>query len=434
LTADEPRDQVVRPARRVHGVVRVPGDKSISHRALILGALASGETRVAGLAPGLDVQSTARCLLALGAAIEPRRDGVVRVRGGGFGALRSPGKPLDCGNSGTTARLLAGVLAACDLEAELTGDDSLRRRPMRRVAEPLRRMGAEVAGETLPLRVRGTARPRALRHELEVASAQVKSAILLAGLRADGATVVREPARSRDHTERMLRLFGADVLEDDRAVTLAGPIELEAADIDVPGDLSSAAFFACAAAALPGSRLVLRDVGVNPLRTGILDVLREMGVTVRAVEERDLGFEPCADLVVAAPEKLAPARVAGPLVPRLIDELVVLAVLATRAHGVSEFRDAAELRVKESDRIAVVAEGLAAMGAAVEGLPDGLRIEGPCALRGAAIDPRGDHRIAMAFAVAGLFAAGETRIADPGCAAVSYPDFFRDLESVAERT
>jgi 3-phosphoshikimate 1-carboxyvinyltransferase len=330
-------------------------------------------------------------------------------------------------------RLLSGMIAACDLEATLTGDESLRRRPMKRVAEPLRRMGAVLDGDTAPLRIRGTPHPRALRHDLAIASAQVKSAILFAALRADGETVVHEPARSRDHSERMLRLFGADVLEDGLSVSISGPVELEAAEIDVPGDVSSAAFFACAAAALPGSRLILRDVGVNPLRTGVIDVLRAMGAEVRAVEERDMGFEPAADLLVIAPDRLGPARVAGELVPRTIDELVVLAVLAARAEGLSEFRDAAELRVKESDRIAAVVEGLTAMGARAEALPDGLRVEGPAALRGAHLSARGDHRVAMAFAVAGLLAEGATTIDGAEAAAVSYPGFFEALEAVVER-
>lgn len=438
-------DVTIRAARRLHGALEVPGDKSISHRALILGALASGETRIRGLSRGLDVQSTARVLLQLGVAIEgpkghfpQREDGIVRVRGGGFDSLRPPARPLDCGNSGTTMRLMAGVIAACDLEAALTGDESLRRRPMERVAAPLRRMGADVrtgaeAGPGAVLRVRGTPEPKALEHVLSVASAQVKSAILLAALRARGETTVVEPWRSRDHTERMLRVFGVDVLEEERSVALEGPIDLEPADVDVPGDLSSAAFFLGAAAALPGSRLIVRDVGVNPGRTGVLEALRAMGATVREVDERELGFEPVATLVVEAPDALSATTIAGPLVPRTIDELVVLAVVAARARGVTEIRDAAELRVKESDRIALVVRHLAAMGAAVEPLPDGLRIEGPRPLCGATIDAEGDHRIAMAFAVAGLLAGGETTIRGAECADVSFPGFYAALESVVER-
>jgi 3-phosphoshikimate 1-carboxyvinyltransferase len=316
---------------------------------------------------------------------------------------------------------------------------------MGRVAEPLRRMGAVIepaasAGTggklTAPFRVKGTARPKAIDHAVEIASAQVKSAVLLAGLRADGKTTVREPSRSRDHTERMLRVFGVDVLEDGLAVSVEGPADLDRAAIDVPGDLSSAAFFLAAAAGIPGSRILCRSVGVNPGRTGVIEILREMGATVLFGEEREQGFEPVTEVVLEAPARLRATRIAGALVPRAIDELVVLSVLAARAEGTTEIRDAAELRVKESDRIALVARNLEAMGGRCEPLPDGIRVHGAAALRGGAtIETGGDHRIAMAFAVAGLFAegGGETRILDAGCADVSYPGFYEALESVSER-
>jgi len=439
--AAEARVVRIRPAKRIRGALRPPGDKSISHRALILGALAEkGDTLIHGLAPGADVQSTARVLRSLGVGVEPGPKPELTVVHPPAG-LRAPREPLDCGNSGTTIRLLAGVLAAHPFEATLTGDASLRRRPMGRVAEPLRRMGAEIRAtevegvgpERPPIVVRG-GKLRAIAYEMKVASAQVKSAILLAGLRAEGETVVIEPTRSRDHTERMLRSFGVDMCDEGLRVAVTGPADLEGAFVGVPADTSSAAFFICAAAGLPGSRAILRDVGVNPTRTGFLDVLAAMGLAVKAVNEEDLGFEPVADLVVSgSPARLEGTRIAGEIVPRLIDEIPVLAVLATQAHGTTEIADAKELRVKESDRIETVAGNLARMGARVETLPDGLRIEGPTRLRGAEVDAEGDHRIAMAFAVAGLFAEGETRIRDADCARVSYPGFFADLEEMAER-
>jgi len=467
--------RTIRRAQRLHGALRVPGDKSISHRALIFGALAPRTTLVRGLAPGLDVRSTRRCLEALGVRMEEissREVGVaepidpdvapveelgpegaeeaprdaILVRGVGAHGFTAPDAPLDCGNSGTTMRLLAGVLAGCDMTTTLTGDGSLLRRPMGRVAGPLRLMGATVSGtETppkvpggapgllAPITISGTARPKAVRIDLEVASAQVKSAVLLAGLRAQGRTIVSEPSRSRDHTERMLRVFGVDVLEEDGAASIEGPCDLEPAGVDVPGDISSAAFFLAAAAALPGSRIVVRGVGVNPGRTGVLEVLERMGAKVVLGEPREEGFEPVADLVLAAPERLTATTIAGDIVPRTIDELVVLAVLATRAHGTTEIRDAAELRVKESDRIAMVVENLGRMGARCEALPDGMRIHGPCDLAGARITTEGDHRIAMAFAVAALFALGETEIEDAGCADVSYPGFYEDLDRLCIR-
>jgi 3-phosphoshikimate 1-carboxyvinyltransferase len=459
MTAANANERLIEPARRIRGAVRCPGDKSISHRALILGALARGRTAIRGLAPGLDVQSTRRCLEALGVKIEavtatvedetgePATGELLLVDGRGFGGLRAPPGPLDCGNSGTTTRLLAGVLAACEMDVVLAGDASLSRRPMGRVAEPLRLMGAVIepamgasasagAKLTAPFRVRGTGRPRAMDHELSIASAQVKSAILLAGLRAEGRTTVREPSRSRDHSERMLRVFGVDVLEDGLAVSIEGPADLDRAAIEVPADFSSAAFFLAAAAGLPGSRVLCRGVGVNPGRTGILEILADMGAKVLRGEEREQGFEPVTEVVVEGPAALRPARISGALVPRSIDELVVLSVLAARAGGTTEIRDAAELRVKESDRIALVAKNLEAMGGRCEPLPDGIRIHGPTPLRGgAAIETGGDHRIAMAFAVAALFVdgGGATRILDAGCADVSYPGFYEALESVCER-
>ncbi|RME75548.1 MAG: 3-phosphoshikimate 1-carboxyvinyltransferase [Planctomycetota bacterium] len=429
----------VAPARRLHGAVDLPGDKSMWHRALILSALARGRSLVRGAPAGQDVASTRGALTALGVRIEDWDEGVY-VDGDGIGAWRAPAAPIDCGNAGTTLRLLLGALAAAPLVATLTGDGSLRRRPMGRVLTPLERMGARFEataggadGRCAPITVFGCAEPRPLVYESPVASAQVKSAVLLCGLHAAGRTEVREPVRSRDHTERMLRLFGLDVREHDTTVTIEGPAELEPARVEIPGDVSAAAFWLVAAAGLEGSRVVLRDVGTNPTRTGVLDVLDAMGAELHRGEQRFAGFEPLADLFVRGGAELAPLRIEAAEVPRLVDEIPLLCLLATRAHGTSEVRGAGELRHKESDRLASTTALLHALGAECEPLPDGLRIPGPQRLRGGRVDPRGDHRIAMAAAVAGLWSEQGVEIADPQCVAVSYPTFFDTLEALAVR-
>ncbi|GIW73301.1 MAG: 3-phosphoshikimate 1-carboxyvinyltransferase [Planctomycetota bacterium] len=437
------RSICIEPAARVHGALSVPGDKSISHRALILAALAPGRSSIRGLAGGADVRATRRCLEALGVEFTTFEE-LLLVEGPGLEGLQAPEQPLDCGNSGTTLRLLAGALAGSAVEATLTGDASLRRRPMARVTEPLRRMGARIEGspggadgEVAPLHVRGagaSGQPlRAIEHTSPVPSAQVKSAVLLAGLAAEGRTAVREPVPSRDHTERMLRLFGVDVLEEGGAVGFSGPCELVPARIDVPGDLSSAAFALCAAAGLPGSRLVVREVGINPTRSGVLDVLARMGVRLHRGNEDEMGFEPVADLFAVAPERLAPLHIEEAEVPRLLDEIPVLAVLATRAAGVSEIRGAGELRHKESDRLAAIAALLGALGGHAEVAGERLRIEGPQRLRGGTVHSGGDHRIAMAAAVAALFAEEPVTIEDAGCVEVSYPGFFEALQQLVVR-
>jgi 3-phosphoshikimate 1-carboxyvinyltransferase len=428
---------VIRGQATVTGEVRLPGDKSLAHRALILGALADGELRVRGLPSGGDIVSTRRCLETLGAVFEPLTGGGLRV------IPPDPWRPdqtLDCGNSGTTARLLTGVLAGLGLPCTLVGDASLSRRPMRRVAEPLRRLGAAVAtGEDgcLPLRIappRG--RLEGARLELPVASAQVKSAALLAGLRGHGPTTVVEPARSRDHTERLLSAMGVPVTREGLAATVPGldaagrPPRLRGLSLDLPGDISTAAFFLAAGAMLPGASVVLRGVGVNPTRTGVLDALHAMGAAIKLANERDAGGEPVADLALAA-SPLRAVEVAGELVPRLIDELPILAVAATAAAGTTVVRDAAELRHKESDRIATTVTQLTRLGAKIEEHPDGFTVHGPAALRGAPVDAGGDHRLAMALAVAALAATGETVIAGAEAAAVSHPGFWEDLGRLA---
>jgi len=415
----------VRAPQRLEGEVCVPGDKSISHRALILNAVAEGVARLHGLSTGADVASTAGCLRALGVEIEGEL-----VVGRGLHGLREPSGPLDCGNSGTTMRLLAGVLAAAPFSVTLVGDASLSRRPMDRVAEPLRAMGARA--ETDPLRVGGGGRLRGIDYPLPVASAQVKSALLLAGLFASGRTRLHQPAPTRDHTERMLAVMGAPVEVDGLVVSIRGPVgRLRPLELTVPGDLSAAAFWLVAAALHPSAHVRLPGVGVNPTRAALLEVLARAGIEVRRSQERLQGGEPVADLEVATAPAPRAFAVAGAEVAALIDELPVLAVAAAVLPGTTRITGAEELRVKESDRIRAMAVGLTAMGAEVSELPDGWEIRGPRSLHGARVDAFGDHRVAMALAVAGLLAEGSTEIEGAECVAISYPGFWETLESLA---
>jgi 3-phosphoshikimate 1-carboxyvinyltransferase len=411
----------VRGARKLEGAIRLPGDKSISHRALILGAVASGRSSVRGLSPGADVQSTIACVRALGAEV----DGAYVV-GSGMDGLKAPDRPLDCGNSGTTMRLLAGLLAAQAFESELTGDESLSRRPMDRVCEPLRRMGAQASWP--PLRVGGVTQLRGIEYTMPIASAQVKSAILLAGLYAQGATTVVEPVKTRDHTELMLSSMGADVKVDGARAQVSHAERLEPLDIDVPGDFSAAAFWLVAAGLLQGSRLRLESVGLNPTRTAFADILRASGWEIDASPVRAEGGEPVADLDVRPARSTRPIQVSDGVAAEMIDELPVLAVAATQIAGTSLIGGAAELRVKESDRLAAIEEGLSAMGADIVARDDGWTINGPRRLEGARVRSLGDHRVAMALAVAGLLADGTTEIEDAECVDISYPGFFDHLE------
>jgi 3-phosphoshikimate 1-carboxyvinyltransferase len=429
------KTRTLRMAECLSGTIRVPGDKSISHRALMLGALATGETVIEGLLPGDDPRSTAGLLRALGAHISDLDSARVVVRGVGLGQLAEPIDVLDAGNSGTTMRLMLGVLAGqANLFCCLTGDRSLRSRPMGRVVEPLTRMGARIWGRDgnrrAPLAVQGVAL-QPIDYQSPVASAQVKSAILLAGLATEGVTRVSEPARSRDHSERMLAAFGARLTFDPETCTAAveGPATLVGRPVVVPGDISSAAFWLVAASIVPGSNLLLENVGINPTRTGVLDVLAEMGADLAIENQREECGEPVADLRVrSAPLKAC--TIGGALIPRLVDEIPILAVAACFATGKTVVRDAAELRVKESDRLAAVASQLTKMGARIEELPDGLAIEGGHPLVGTEVESDGDHRMAMSLAVAALVAQGETVLADPDCATVSYPGFWNDLERI----
>lgn len=409
---------------RLAGTLRLPGDKSISHRALIFNAIAHGRAQLRGLSQGADVASTAGCLRALGVEM-----GEGWVEGRGLGALRPAAGPLDCGNSGTTMRLLAGLLAGRPFPSTLIGDDSLTRRPMDRVLVPLRQMGA--AAEVAPLRVGG--RPvRGIRYASPIASAQVKSALLLAGLSAEGRTEIVEPAPSRDHSERMLATLGAHLEVAPGMVAIEGPFDgLQARDVEVPGDFSAAAFWLVAASFHPDADLRLRCVGQNPTRTALLDVLRRVGAAFSLSAEQEVSGEPFGDMEISSAARLRPIQLQPNEAAYLIDELPVLAVAASLLPGTSRLAGAAELRVKESDRIAAMAEGLDRLGADVRELPDGWEITGPAPLRGARVNSHGDHRVAMALAVAGLLAHGETEIEGAECVDISYPNFWQDLERVS---
>jgi len=424
----------IEPGGGLSGRVRVPGDKSISHRALLFGAIAEGETRIEGLLPAEDPLSTAACLRAMGVEVSPIEAGTpVIVRGVGLEGFREPDDVLDCGNSGTTMRLMLGLLAGREgRHFVLSGDASLRNRPMRRVGQPLAEMGATIAGrrggELAPLAVQGR-RLRGTCVRTAVASAQVKSALLLAALTADGPSTVIEPVQSRDHSERMLRAFGADLAvggPGGTEVTVTPGRSLHGQQVVVPGDISSAAFWLVAGAITPGSDLVVENVGLNPSRTGILEVLEQMGARIEVLERRDVAGEPVGDLRVCH-GPLRPFTIEADLIPRLVDEIPVLAVAACCAEGVSRVSGAAELRVKETDRLAVMARQLGAMGARLEEFEDGMAIEGPVVLHGAHLDSETDHRVAMSLAVAALIACGDSWIGRSDAAAVSYPGFWDDL-------
>ena len=403
----------------------LPGDKSISHRALMLGAIADGTSTIRGLSRGADVASTATCLRALGVEVG---DGA--VAGGGMRGLRAPSAPLDCGNSGTTMRLLAGLLAAQDFESELGGDESLSRRPMDRVVDPLRQMGASASWP--PLRVGGGVEIHGIEYRSPVASAQVKSALLLAGLFATGATEVVEPSPTRDHTERMLRAMGAEVQTSAGRSRVARAEMLRPLDIDVPGDLSAASFWLVAAGLVPGSRIRMAGVGLNPTRTAFLELLRRAGFAISIAAAGEVGGEPVGTVEVGGASELRALTVDGAAAAAMIDELPVLAVAATQLPGTSRISGARELRVKESDRITAMADGLSAMGAHITATEDGWIINGPRHLEGARVDSLGDHRIAMAMAVAGTIADGDTTIEGAECVDISYPGFLEQLDSLRQ--
>jgi 3-phosphoshikimate 1-carboxyvinyltransferase len=424
--------QVIRPAKNVSGSIRLPGDKSISHRYAMLAAIAQGSSRLENFSTGADCSSTLNCLRALGVQWE-RSENVVTIQGRGP-KLRAPTVTLDCGNSGSTMRMLSGILAGQHFSTELIGDPSLSRRPMARVITPLETMGAKIVaadGSHAPLRISGGTL-KAIEYKMPVASAQVKSAVLFAGLFADGETRVEEPVRTRDHGELALRAFGAEVRLRGNGASLVGGQQLRGLEAVIPGDLSSAAFFLCAAALFPGSQLIIGGLGLNPTRSSLLDLLAGMGLKISITQLEEQHGELNGTVQVQGGE-LTGAVIQTPQTEKLIDEIPVLAALAPFTETGIEIRDARELRVKESDRIAAVASNLRALGAEVEEREDGLRIPGKQNLHGAVLDSFGDHRIAMAFAVAALRAKGETVIKDADAALISYPEFFDGLESVVGR-
>ncbi|GIV84131.1 MAG: 3-phosphoshikimate 1-carboxyvinyltransferase [Candidatus Roseilinea sp.] len=437
--------ETVQPTRALRGVLRAPSDRSITVRAAILASVTEGVSRIREPLESDDTDAALRCIAALGASAAPLGSGCdsagLRIAGRGLRGLRAPSQPLFCNSSGTTMRLLAGFLAGQAFDTILDGSEQLRRRPMRRVTDPLRRMGAQIEDSDghAPLVIRAARHPlHGLTYDMPIASAQVKSALLLAGLYADGPVTVREPAPTRDHTERMLRAAGVEVTVeaegDAGCITLHPPQKpLRALDMLVPADFSSAAFFMVAAAITPGARLRLVEVGLNPTRTGLLDALRAMGATIHLSGLREEGGEPVGDVEIVGGE-LRGVEVGGALTPRMIDEFPIFAVAATQAHGVTIVRDAEELRVKESNRLEGFVGELRKLGAPIEATADGFIVEGPARLRGAVVDGLGDHRVAMALAVAALRAEGETTILGAECVAKTYPAFFRDLASlIADR-
>jgi len=428
------RQIIVRKADGIKGHISVPGDKSISHRAVILGCLADGITTISNFLEGEDCLRTVTAFSNMGIEIEMPSPASLVIRGNGLHGLSRPDEPIYAGNSGTTMRLLAGVLAAQKFPSTLTGDESLTKRPMKRIIEPLAGMGATISsakGGYPPLTIKGgTLYP--VRYELPLASAQVKSCILLAGLYSDGSTSVIEPSKSRDHTERMLEYMGADIKADGLKVTVRGNAELKAGPIIVPGDISSASFFITAALLTKNSTLKIKGVGINPTRTGFLDVLKRMGAKIAIENKHTVNNEPVGDLCIES-SRLRGVKVEGSIIPALIDEIPILAVAACMAEGVTEISDAAELRVKETDRLKAISSELSGMGARIREKKDGLVIEGNARLKGATVNSFKDHRMAMALVVAGLLAEGETVIRDTDCMDTSFPGFEKVMDRIRTR-
>ncbi|GAF65283.1 3-phosphoshikimate 1-carboxyvinyltransferase [Bacillus sp. TS-2] len=417
----------------LEGSLKIPGDKSISHRAVMFGAIAYGKTTVDGFLPGDDCLSTIECFRKMGVQIEQKEERV-EILGNGFEGLKEPVEVLDVGNSGTTTRLMLGILATLPFHSIVIGDESIAKRPMSRVTKPLKELGAKIDGRDegnfTPLSIRG-GKTKGIHYHSPVASAQVKSAVLLAGLQGEGVTSVTEPALTRDHTERMLKGFGVDVQRDGLTVSIEGGQSLQAQHIQVPGDISSAAFFLVAGAIVQNSSITLQSVGINPTRSGIIDVLHSMGASLTVTNEKVVGGEPIADLNIES-SSLQGTEISGELIPRLIDEIPVLAVLATQANGKTIIKDAEELKVKETNRIDTVVHQLKELGANIRATDDGMIIEGPTPLKAATVRSYGDHRIGMALAIAGLICDGELTIENTDAIAVSYPHFFEDLESLSK--
>lgn len=418
----------LQPAAHIRGEVTVPGDKSISHRAVMFGAISDGKTEIQNFLEGADCLSTISCFRSMGIEIEKKQNQIL-VHGKGLRGLTAPSGILDCGNSGTTTRLISGILSPQPFTSTLTGDDSIKKRPMNRIIEPLTMMGADIkslnGNGCAPLQICG--RPlHGIHYHSKVASAQVKSAILLAGLYAEGETRVTEPKLSRNHTELMLKRFGADVRTEGTTAVIRQASHLTGTNILVPGDISSAVYFVAAALILPNSEVLIKNVGINPTRAGLLTVCKNMGAQISLVNESHEGSEPTADLLVHS-SNLKGTVIEGDLIPAMIDELPTVALMACFAEGTTVIRDAAELKVKESNRIAIMVENLSAMGADIVETEDGMIIHGGKPLHGAVIDSHKDHRIAMTFAVAALAAGGETEILDADCVSISYPRFYDEL-------
>ncbi|EJQ42806.1 3-phosphoshikimate 1-carboxyvinyltransferase [Bacillus cereus BAG5X1-1] len=415
----------------LNGKIVVPGDKSISHRSVMFGAIAEGTTKVSNFLLGEDCLSTIACFQKLGVQIEQSGNDVT-IYGKGLANLQEPKEVLDVGNSGTTIRLMLGILANTPFHSTIIGDASIGKRPMKRVTDPLSKMNAQIDGrengQYTPLSIRG-GKVKGMHYHSPVASAQVKSAVLLAGLQGEGVTTVTEPMQSRDHTERMLRAFGCTVDVNGRTVSLQGGQQLKGADIEVPGDVSSAAFFLVAGAIVQNSKLVLENVGLNPTRTGILDVLTKMGALISINHIRNEEFEPCGDITIET-SKLKGIEIGGTLIPRLIDEIPVIALLATQAEGITVIKNAEELKVKETNRIDTVVDELGKLGAKIESTPDGMIIYGKQSLKGNTVNSHGDHRIGMMLAIASCIIDGEVKIENSDAVAVSYPKFFEQLAAL----
>lgn len=424
--------KIVNAIKQLNGTIEVPGDKSISHRAIMFGALANGQTTIEHFLHGEDCLSTIAVFRQLGVAIDVSSDKIT-VHGTGIESLKQPSTILDVGNSGTTIRLMMGILAGRPFESQLTGDASIQKRPMNRVITPLKTMSAAITaqeGGLAPVTVSAVEAITGINYDMPVASAQVKSALLFAGMQSDEVTIINEKEKSRDHTERMLQQFGGEITINGLSISITKQPPLQGQNIYVPGDISSAAFFLVAASLLAGSKVTLKNVGMNPTRTGIIDVLRDMGAAIAETSQPTTG-EPLSDLTVSA-APLKATEIGGSLIPRLIDELPIIALLATQAEGTTVIKDAEELKVKETNRIDTVAEELTKMGADITATPDGLIIKGPTALHGATVSSHGDHRIGMMLAVAGFIASSPVELEDAEAIAVSYPNFFEHVEQLSK--
>ncbi|OGW13485.1 MAG: 3-phosphoshikimate 1-carboxyvinyltransferase [Nitrospirae bacterium GWA2_42_11] len=424
----------IKPAKKLSGEISVQGDKSISHRAVILGSIAEGTTRVTNFLPSEDCIRTIKAFEAMGINIEMNRNTLI-INGKGLNGLTEPNDVMDMRNSGTSARLLCGLLSGQPFFSVMTGDSSLRRRPMKRVADPLRMMGATIwgrgGGDFLPMCIKGS-EIKGITYKLPVASAQVKSAILFAGLYAKGITSVEEITTSRDHTERMMVYFGINLMRKGSILIVEGGEKPSAKEVEVPGDISAAAFFMVGASLIEGSEVVIKDVGINPTRTGIIDILRKMGASIEISNQREMGAEPAGDIRIKS-ALLKGIEIKGDVIPRCVDELPVICIAAAVAEGETVIKDASELRVKESDRIAVMAECLSRVGVEVETYPDGMRIKGGMGLKGTVCNSHGDHRIAMSMAIAGLITEGEMTIEDTECINTSFPEFEETLRKLVKR-